>query len=1490
MHWVPGDSYPYTAAQLTHAINSYSTTFDGTANNWPGQGALGNVETEVLVTADVFARGLALKQNKLPAAFLEIANLNGTTNSPFSLRAVITSDDYATDVTNSALGILTVNDVAELAATNVMGSLFNANEDYFDDHNISNRYGDLDKMVPTVAAVGEALHELQTDLGWTAMPWTSDEIASAAAYDTTFVGDTGATANAWPAADKTKLVNGETFAKALATKQNKITPSVDEEFIGSGEYGIGMVTANNGGTAITGQNFYVARNDMMGLSDLASDTTSMIAPLVNANYDFFTNNNLSQYYNSLDKFVPTVAAVGEALAVKQNKIATTSDGTNSTPNYVYNATTNPTADGSVVTTTTTAGIVDQRGIATAPTYDNSNNLTNGSWIPTMSALMNQVAGATAALSWDSTFPAAIDSYSTTFDSSSTHTAGNWPYQGEAKLVNGTTFANSLARKQNILPAKLASGDTAPSGGMTIDLTTSPGVVGTRYITRGGTIALTQKTGALPVIDYVTGINSNTQGSVSLSGYATSVGLTQAQVRDSLVSLELLKDVYDWLALEIESSVPTGPSGEVATYLPGTNNTGAVGGHVAIYSGPTAQNPYNATNDANKLATAGFVETKQDTISAAMITFQDLFGDTFTLPAFTTYDTTNGLVANNFGVLDYATMDTHNYDLWMFTDEWAEEQEIGLWPDKIFPTVRVVANAIDQLQYKLPALHTSTTLPLGMKSKGGETIGLASNAGLVEYRYIASSIDEALTDKSTGTTPDDIWLYINGTKTLAQFEASNFGGTNTTQINKGKAYIKGALVNLETLKGFYSKIQTEIANADLSSHKVNGAPLSNPNSYFYGEGVGAADEQTKTVTIDSITGTLNVGQFIIVKPATTNTASSIKINLNNTTAYSVLYRGSTSNIPQEVWTAYTPSVFVLDQTSGGTKYWRYVGTLPEAMTWGSNEISATNAYSTTFGSATGNWPTDDANKYVKGDSFAQGLALKQKVFPVMAQNAPVTIPTYPEYGDNPGEIGQMYLDTSTLYTTDDTHFPSSKLLNTTLSLYVPKADAYNTTNLNSDLSTNYTGAPSWATSNGVSSLYRIPGQASGTNWAATALSTWSSDKIVPTMDTLARSLAGLYSAVGDSIAAHMEDYERTTAHITTAEVTIPNQIAYTGNRFLNDGNQLFWLPGLADAGDENAIILLKKYAEEKIAPTMDELAYALDGVLQTNETTTEWQDVARFNGVRVTSLFELKKYIEGGEREAVAFNDTGYLQTFAPTLEALMDESYELEQLIERKQDKLSGTNGTLVTYTGTAGYLGATTIATSITNTATTVPNTQAVYNAVNARQNIIPVAGKYRASNTATSDTTISDWTDTNIKGTALVTKPTSTNGVVGERKIFEKGATYTNDAATNIQIATIGAVMENTVTKTCAEYRPGTSGETAENCWLWTITGNAGAEVCQNPDSCRGDSDCCDGFSCNNRACVRQVPLVDFCRSAGQSCGVISCCDGLTCTNGTCTSSRSP
>ena len=77
-------------------------------------------------------------------------------------------------------------------------------------------------------------------------------------------------------------------------------------------------------------------------------------------------------------------------------------------------------------------------------------------------------------------------------------------------------------------------------------------------------------------------------------------------------LDILEEVN-----AIYATLPTGTAGTVVTYN-GTNAQTGVQefGETPIYSGPTAQTPYNESTDATKLATAGFVETKQNKMRCA----------------------------------------------------------------------------------------------------------------------------------------------------------------------------------------------------------------------------------------------------------------------------------------------------------------------------------------------------------------------------------------------------------------------------------------------------------------------------------------------------------------------------------------------------------------------------------------------------------------------------------------------------------------------------------------------------------------------------------------------------------------------------------------------------------------------------------------------------------------------------------------------------------
>ena len=262
-----------------------------------------------------------------------------------------------------------------------------------------------------------------------------------------------------------------------------------------------------------------------------------------------------------------------------------------------------------------------------------------------------------------------------------------------------------------------------------------------------------------------------------------------------------------------------------------------------------------------VASKAYVDTKQDIIETGLVEFNG--NPEFMLPAITTYDSTSGLVSNKIGILDQETIADDDGGLLMYHDDNYENGEM----DNFVPTVRAVANALrniedsmpdgwtaltwdsaettstnayetkfvgdtgataqswpaidkDKLvdgsalanalalkQNRLPARFTSETNTTQMRAMGGETIELAGGAGYVYHRYITAGGNEPLTIRSGA---DNTILYVNGTKTVEQFQTSNFGGTgNTATTNQN--YIKNALVSLELLKDVYSELDSKITN-------------------------------------------------------------------------------------------------------------------------------------------------------------------------------------------------------------------------------------------------------------------------------------------------------------------------------------------------------------------------------------------------------------------------------------------------------------------------------------------------------------------------------------------------------------------------------------------------------------------------------------------------------------------------------------------------------
>ena len=83
------------ASSLQTPINNYSTTFSGASNTWP------NNQQNNLPTAETFANGLALKQNKIPAG--TAGNVVTYTGTAGTLGSVATANAPTYDATTGAL-------------------------------------------------------------------------------------------------------------------------------------------------------------------------------------------------------------------------------------------------------------------------------------------------------------------------------------------------------------------------------------------------------------------------------------------------------------------------------------------------------------------------------------------------------------------------------------------------------------------------------------------------------------------------------------------------------------------------------------------------------------------------------------------------------------------------------------------------------------------------------------------------------------------------------------------------------------------------------------------------------------------------------------------------------------------------------------------------------------------------------------------------------------------------------------------------------------------------------------------------------------------------------------------------------------------------------------------------------------------------------------------------------------------------------------------
>lgn len=157
--------------------------------------------------------------------------------------------------------------------------------------------------------------------------------------------------------------------------------------------------------------------------------------------------------------------------------------------------------------------------------------------------------------------------------------------------------------------------------------------------------------------------------------------------------------------------------------------------------------------------------------------------------------------------------------------------------------------------------------------------------------------------------------------------ATYGNIVTHNVSEFATAAQGAKADTAVQPGDLATVATTGSYNDLSdkptipsiTNRVNGAPLSNSASVFYGTSSTAAATVEKEVSIPSIT-TLDVGTVIVVQPTVTSTVANSTIKLNNFSAYPMRYNNAaiTTSTDSIVWNAAYPSVWVFDGT-----YWRFV---------------------------------------------------------------------------------------------------------------------------------------------------------------------------------------------------------------------------------------------------------------------------------------------------------------------------------------------------------------------------------------------------------------------------------------------------------------------------------------------------------------------------------------------------------------------------------------
>ena len=179
--------------------------------------------------------------------------------------------------------------------------------------------------------------------------------------------------------------------------------------------------------------------------------------------------------------------------------------------------------------------------------------------------------------------------------------------------------------------------------------------------------------------------------------------------------------------------------------------------------------------------------------------------------------------------------------------------------------------------------------------------------------LALSLNNIVFSQTSPISSTDTILSAFG-KLQGQISSQNTAISGLQPKINGNGFVKATGTTISFDDTVYAP-QSALTSA--LSNKVNGAPISTANAYWYGESTTVASNAQKVVSIPAIT-TLNSGQVIFVKASASNTATAPKIALNSFSVYPINYKGSAA-VGNVAWFAGQVSAYQFDGSA-----WNYVG--------------------------------------------------------------------------------------------------------------------------------------------------------------------------------------------------------------------------------------------------------------------------------------------------------------------------------------------------------------------------------------------------------------------------------------------------------------------------------------------------------------------------------------------------------------------------------------